>query len=70
MIDLYIVILAVGVAAIIGILGYVRTISNDLNDLYWLLDDWNDQIEASIEDDRKAAEEGYNKSEKQLTGYQ
>lgn len=70
MIDWYLVILSVAVAAIIGILGYVRTISNDLNDLYWLLDDWNDVIEAAAEEERKAAEESYNKSEKQLTGYQ
>lgn len=70
MIDWYLVILSVGVAAMIGILGYVRSISIDLNDLYWLLDDWNDQIEAVIEDERTTAEENCNKSNTRLTGYQ
>ena len=71
MIDLYIVILALCVSAIVGIIGCIHYIHNDIADLYWMVENWNEQIATALEKvESEEEEESYKKSDNQLTGYQ
>lgn len=70
MIDLYIVILALCVSAIVGIIGCIHYINNDIADLYWMIEKWNEEIAAALEEVKEEEEESYKKSDNQLTGYQ